>query len=74
MDVKHEVFKSDFNRDFCLVQNVRMGEEGFNESMRLTNQLVIAAENYDKEGSLSTVLIPTISQDMDEQLKLSQID
>ena len=38
--------------------------------MRLRNQLVIAAENFAREEFLSPVLIPTLSKDIDEQLKL----
>ena len=39
--------------------------------MRLKNQLVNAEENLAKEGNLTPVLIPTMSKDMDEQLKLA---
>ena len=46
-----------------------MGDANFNQFMRLRNQLVIAAENFAREENLSTVLIPTTSKDMDEQLK-----
>ena len=34
------------------------------------NQLVNAAENIAREENLTPVLIPTMSEDMDEQLKL----
>ena len=37
----------------------------------MRNQLVIAAENFAGEENLTPVLIPTRSQDMDEQLKLA---
>ena len=39
--------------------------------MRLRNQLVNAAKNFAIEESLTPVLIPTKSRDMDEQLKLA---
>ena len=39
--------------------------------MRLRNQLVNAAENFDREKSLAPVLIPTMSRDIDEQFKLA---
>ena len=38
--------------------------------MRLRKQLAIAAENFGREENLSQVLIPTMSKDVDEQLKL----
>ena len=39
--------------------------------MRLRNQLINAAENFARGEYLTPVLIPTISKDMDEQLKLA---
>ena len=39
--------------------------------MRLRSQLVDAAENFAREENLTPVLIPTMSGDMDEQLKLA---
>ena len=39
--------------------------------MRLRNQLVNAAGNFAREGDLIPVLMPTMSKDMDEQLKLA---
>ena len=45
------------------------GRSGFQHFMRLRNQLVIAAENLSREENLSSVLIQTMSQDMEEQLK-----
>ena len=65
-----EVFKRDDNREFDLVRNFTMGETDCNRFMRLKNQLAIAAENFGREEDLSPVLIPTISTDMDELLKL----
>ena len=48
-----------------------MGEPCFNQLMRLTSQLVIAAEIFAREENLSPVLVSTLSKDMDEQLKLA---
>ena len=49
-----------------------MGEADFNQFMRLRNQLVISAENFTREENFSPVLLPTLSKDMNEQLKLAQ--
>ena len=48
-----------------------MEEAKFNQVMRLRNQLVNAAKNFGREENLTPVLIPTMSKDMDEQLKLA---
>ena len=48
-----------------------MGEADFNQFMRLRNQLVIAAKNIAREENLTAVMIPTMSKDMDEQIKLA---
>ena len=48
-----------------------MGEVDFNQFTRLRNQLVIAAKNFAREEVLSPVLIPTLSEDKKEQLKLA---
>ena len=48
-----------------------MGEADFNQFMRLRNQLLNAAEFFAREEYLSPVMIPTMSRDMDEQLKLA---
>ena len=48
-----------------------MGEADINQFMRLRNQLVNAAKNFAREENLTPVLIPTMSRDMDEQLKLA---
>ena len=48
-----------------------MGEADFKQFMRLRNQLVNAAENFAREEILTSVVIPTMSSDMDEQLKLA---
>ena len=71
LDVKLKVFKKDDNKEFRLVQNLTVGDADFNQFVRLRNQLVKAAENFAREENLTPVLIPTMSKDMDEQLKLS---
>ena len=71
LDVKFKVFSKDEKKEFLLVQNLTMGEADFNQFMRLRNQLVNAAENFAREENLTPVLIPTMSKDMDEQLKLA---
>ena len=48
-----------------------MGAADFNQFMRLRKPLVNAAENLPREENLTPVLIPTMSKDMDEQLKLA---
>ena len=48
-----------------------MGEADFNQFMRLRNQLVLAAEKFARVEKLTPVLIPTMSKDMVEQLKLA---
>ena len=47
-----------------------MGEADSNQLVRLRNQLVNAAESFFREENLTPVLIPTMSKDMVEQLKL----
>ena len=50
-----------------------MGEADFNQFMRLRNQLVSSAETFVTEENLTPVLTPTMSRDMDEQLKLAHM-
>ena len=71
LDVKLKVFRKDDRKEFRLVQNLTKGEADFNQLMRLRNQLVNAAEKFAREENLTPVLIPTMSRDMDEQLKLA---
>ena len=70
LDVKLKVFKKDDNKEFRLAQSLTMGEADFNQFMRLSNQLVIAAKNFARNENLSRVVIPTLSKDMDEHFKL----
>ena len=71
LDVKLKVFRKDDKKEFRLVQNLTMGEADFNQFMRLRNQLVNAADNFTREENLTPVQIPTLSKDMEEQLKLA---
>ena len=71
LDVKLKIFRKDDKKEFQLVQKLTIGEADFNQFMRLRNQLVNAAENFAREENLTPVLIPTMSRDMDEQLKLA---
>ena len=48
LDVKINVFKKDDNKEFRPVQNLTMGEAGFNQFMRWRNQLVNALEDFSK--------------------------
>ena len=47
-----------------------MGEADFNQFIRQTSQLLVAAENFLREQNLSPVLQSTLSKDMEVQLKL----
>ena len=71
LNVKLKVFRKVDKKEFRLVKNLTMGEADFNQFMRLRSQLVNTAENFAREGNLTPVLIPTMSKDMDEQLKLA---
>ena len=71
LDVKLNVLKKDDKKEILLVQKFAMGAADFNQFMRLTNQLVNAAENFGREESLTSVLIPPMSKFMDEHLKLA---
>ena len=71
LDIKLKVFKREGkNAEFRLRRNLSMGEADFNQNICQRNQLVVAAENFLKEQSLSLVLQSTLSKDMEEQLKL----
>ena len=71
LDVKLKVFEKDDNKEFRPAQNLTLGEADFNQFMVLGKQLVNVAENFAREENLMPVLIPTMSKDMDEQLKLA---
>ena len=71
LDGKLRVFKNDDNKEFRLVQNLRMREADFSQLMRLKNRLIIAAENIARDKNMSPVLIPTMSKDKDEHFKLA---
>ena len=71
LDVELKVLQKYDNEKFRLVQNLTTGEANFNQFMRLRNQLLIAAENFAREETLTPLRIPTMSKDMDEQLILA---
>ena len=71
LDVKLKVFKKDDNKELPLVQNLTMGGADFNQFMRLRIQLINAASKFAREESLTPVQIPTMSEHMDEKLKLA---
>ena len=70
LDVKLKFFKKGDNKEFRLVQSLTMEEADFNQFMQLRSQLFNAAENFAREESLTPVLVPTMSKDLDEQIKL----
>ena len=71
LDIKLKVSKrEDKNAEYRLRQNLSMGKADFNQFNRQRNQLVVAADNFLKEQNLSPVLQPTLSKDMEEELKL----
>ena len=49
-----------------------MGEADFNQFIRQRNQLVVAADTFLREETLSPVLQSTLCKDMEEQMKLVQ--
>ena len=68
---QHQFLKRDRNRDFRRVANLTMGEADLKRFKRLRNELVFEAENFGRRERLSPVLIPTVSEDTDEQRKLA---
>ena len=71
LEIKLKVFKREYkNAEFRLRQKFSMGEADFNQFIRQRNQLVVAADNFLREQNLTPVLQPTLSKDMEEQLKL----
>ena len=71
MDVNFKKIKKDDNKESQLVQNFTLGEADVNQFMWLKNQRENTAENFVRAENLSPVLIPTMSEDMLEQLKLA---
>ena len=69
--VKLNVFKKDDIKEFQLVQNLTREESEFRQFMRLRIDEVTAAENFTREKNLSSVVIPTLSKNTDEPLKLT---
>ena len=71
LDIKLKVFKrEDKKAEIRLRQNLSMGEADFSQFSRQRNQLVVAADIFVREQNLSPVLQSTLSEDMEEQLKL----
>ena len=71
LDIKLKVFKrEDKNAELRLRQNISMGKADFNQFIRQRNQLVVAADKFLREENLSLLLQSTLSEDMEEQLKL----
>ena len=71
LDIKLKVSRTENkNAKFRIRQNFSIGEADFNQFIRQTNQLVVAAENFLREQNLLTVLQSKLSKDMEEQLKL----
>ena len=70
LDFKLKVFERRQNAEFRLRQNLSMGEADFNQFIRQTNQLGVAADNFLREQNLSPVLQSTVSKHMEDQLKL----
>ena len=69
--MKRKVFKRDENKQFRLAQNLTRGEAGFNQFIRLRNQLVVAVRDFSKEANLPPVQVKLLAKDMEEQLKLT---
>ena len=71
LDIKLKLFKrEDKKAENRLRQNLSMGGADFSQFIRQRNQLVVAADHFLIEQNFSPVLQPTMSKDMDEQLKL----
>ena len=71
LDIKLKVFKKEDNKELRLLQKPTMGEADFKPFMILRSQLVNAAEIFAREGNLTPELIPTLSKERDERLKLA---
>ena len=71
LDVRLKVIRKDDKKEFRLVQNLTMRDANFNQFLQLKNHLVNAAENFARERDLTPLVIPTMSKEMDEQLKLA---
>ena len=61
LDVKLKIFMKDDNKQFQLVPNHTIVEADFNQLMRLSAFLVLAAEHFAREKNFSPVLISTLS-------------
>ena len=72
LNVKHKVSKKDNFKSCQPVQNFTKRKSDFKQIMRLKNQLVIAGENFGGKLNLSSIQIPAMSEDLDEELILAQ--
>ena len=68
---KTQSFQERWQQNFRINQNITMGESVFHHFIQMSNQLVIAAKDFRREQILAPVQTPTMSKDMDEQLKLA---
>ena len=71
LDEKLKVLRKDDKKAIRLVQNLTMAGADFSQFMQLRNQLVIKTEKIAGKENLPPVVIPTMSKNMDEQLKLA---
>ena len=72
LDVKLKMSKEDENKQFRLAQTLTIGESGFNQFIRLRNQLVVTVRDFRKEENLPPVQVKLLAKDMGEQFKLTQ--
>ena len=71
LDIKLKVFKRENKKaEFRLRQSFNMGEGDFNQFIRQRNQLVVKADIFFRQQNLPPFLQPTLSKDMEKQLKL----
>ena len=67
LHIKPEVFKRPSkDAKFRLRQNFTMGEAGFNQFNRQSNQLFVAADNFLRERNTSPILQSTPSKNMEK--------
>ena len=71
LEIKLKVFKRENkNAEYRLRQYLSLAEADFSQFKRQSNQPVVAADNFLREKNLSPVLQPTLSKDMEVQMKL----
>ena len=72
VDVKLKVFKKGETKEFRVLQNLTKGEAYLEHFGQLKSQLVVIAKDFGTKRHLNPVLIPTVSKDLDEKLKLAK--